>query len=106
MANVLQRMQYDIAVKKGTQCQNKRVSKIASENTLDTAYLKMVDSEQCAAWTTTAKLNSSPTTFKLQGDIAKDQVSTALNNKEDTLWPIMATPEDPWTIQGQNLSHR
>jgi len=38
---------------------------VASENTLDTAYLKMVDSEQCAAWTTTAKLNSSPTTFKL-----------------------------------------
>ena len=41
---------------------------------------------------------------KLQGDIAKDQVSTALNNKEDTLWPITATPEDPWTIQGK-ISH-
>jgi len=43
---------------------------------------------------------------KFQGDIAKNQVSTALNNKENTLWPITATPEDPWTIQGQNLSHR
>jgi len=53
------------------------VSEVASENTLDTAYLKTVDSKQCAAWTTTAKLNSSPTTFKLD---TRAEVTT--NSKE------------------------